>query len=484
MPSKVVLTRIPRRRHCLVGVLWAVLLATATAAKAQLAVGESFTLQRIRGDEDWIGGGDSQVLAEQPWGKAILLGEDAFLSLGAEWRGTFEAFENESWGEVPGSDSYWLNKLMVHGAWTYRPPTGSLEAIRLFAQLEHGEVSGRRSEDRPPDVDRLDWNAAFLELSWRSFAAAKLSLRLGLQELHYGAGRLLAVREGPNTRSTFNAALLRWQSPRWRTDAFYARPYSTAPGTFDNRLLDRQGLWGLYATRQSHDSGHGLELFFFLDQRDAEYFQGAGRERRYSLGARGSLHHKRWEQDLLFVWQWGSWRPLGEMEGGSGRIAAWTLSVQTHYLLQHHPWQPKGHLFFGYASGDGDSGTNDLQAFRAPYPPGRYFGAGTPLGPINVVFYRLGASVESPRGLALGVGFYEFHRESREDGVYGVPGNPLRPPRPDEASRIGYLLEATLSRPLKASLQLELELARFFTSPYLRTEEDTTVFSGRLVWRY
>lgn len=464
------------------------------------AWGEAPEILIVRAEEDWLADPD----AVPPW-KAKRLGERSFLTLGGEWRLAFESFENEEWGNVPGRDSFVMNRLMTHAGWTWLPDRTSLpdrsgrgnglERVRIFFQLKHGEVYERQSEDRPPDIDRLDVNAAFVELRATS-GEALWTLRLGRQELHYGAARLISVREGPNTRTSFDAALLRYERNRWHADAFYAFPNETDPGSLDNGRRQGRKLRGVYATRRLGANGgpdsvnQGIDFYAFLDERPQSYFEGAGREKRYSWGGRFFHRGERLRQDLLWTWQWGDirWNPQQGPDDGSikdGSIEAWTVSTNSHYLLKDGGWRPTVNVFFGYTTGDEDANDGDVQTFRAPYPPGRYFGTGAPNGPLNVFFYRLGLAF-SPGPVAFDVGAYEFQRESLADGAYGVPGIPLRSPGLSGERRIGRLVEAKAAWTW-GRFEMEAEAAHFFAGPFLEADtfsEDMTFLGLKLVFKY
>lgn len=452
-------------------------LVLTTIAAPELIAVEPFTFDRIRGEEDWIADGDAETLASLPAYKAIELTENSWLTLGGEWRLAFELNRNEGWGEVPGTDGMSLERVMAHAAWTYRPRGGPLDRVRLFAELKHGETAGRRAEDRVPDVDRLDWNAGFLELRSRPLNRGQVTLRLGRQELYYGAGRLISTRAGAtNTRISFDAALLRYTSEPVDVDVFYAFPNETDPGAFDNGRLEGRKLRGFYGTWKQAERG-GLDFFAFLDERPQSYFQGRGQEQRYSVGGRWFHEQGRLSQDVLFTWQWGDFL---DDSGRAGEIEAWTVSTQTYLRLREDGWRETLNLFTGVASGDDDAADPDVGTFRAPYPPGRYFGSGSPNGPLNVVFYRLGVGLQPSRKLEVDVGFYDFYRESTRDGTYGVPGIPLNPPGVSGERHVGRLIELVASFPLGERGAIEAEASYFFPGAFFDDQalEAETTFLG------
>jgi hypothetical protein len=75
-----------------------------------------------------------------------------------------------------------------------------------------------------------------------------IAFRVGRQELNYGSGRLISVREGPNVRQSFAVKIMSAIGP-WNVDAFAARPDLDKPGFFNNAPDHRTSFWGFYASR-------------------------------------------------------------------------------------------------------------------------------------------------------------------------------------------------------------------------------------------
>src|SRR5260370_8123252 len=82
-----------------------------------------------------------------------------------------------------------------------------------------------------------------------SKSAGSIALRVGRQELEYGSGRLLDVREGPNVRLSFDGFMVKSKIDSWQIDGFAVRPDLDNPGFFDNAPNHAVGFWGVYATR-------------------------------------------------------------------------------------------------------------------------------------------------------------------------------------------------------------------------------------------
>jgi hypothetical protein len=114
-------------------------------------------------------------------------------------------------GWSPIRTSFFLQRYMAHVDAHYG------KHFRTFVQLKSGIETFRYGGPRPIDEKRLDFNAGFLDVcvgaerDWIAF-------RVGRQELNYGSGRLVAVREGPNVRQSFDGFKIMSQVGLWRID--------------------------------------------------------------------------------------------------------------------------------------------------------------------------------------------------------------------------------------------------------------------------
>ena len=123
--------------------------------------------------------------------------ENAFISLGGEFRGTYERLGNDNWSSQPvAANSFGLQRFLLHA------DTHFNRHLRLFLELQSGLEQGRPLGPRPIDEKKLDFLNAFLELRPYDFSQT-VTLRVGKQELQLGSGRLISVREGPNVRQSF-----------------------------------------------------------------------------------------------------------------------------------------------------------------------------------------------------------------------------------------------------------------------------------------
>jgi Alginate export len=173
-------------------------------------------------------------------------GPSYFVTLGGDLREQYEFIQNDNFGlGSVNNHGYWLQRLMPYSDWHFGP------FFRVFVQLKSSEEEGRQPGPRPTDRKRLDFNQAFIDFSYpRTILPADqayLTLRLGRQEIDFGDERLLAVREGPNVRQSFDGGRLIFNSSKGRVDVFGLRLDTDETGYFDNSpRWSHETVWGLY----------------------------------------------------------------------------------------------------------------------------------------------------------------------------------------------------------------------------------------------
>jgi hypothetical protein len=194
----------------------------------------------LRENEDWSFLSD-YTNRDDFWDpiKYIPLGTNrSYVSLGGEVRQAFEQVGNDNWGKPNYTNTFFLQRYMFHSDWH----VGNW--FRAFVQLKSGLESFRQAGPRPIDEKKLDFEAAFVEIGnpkGKNWAV----LRVGKQELNYGSGRLVSVREGPNVRQSFDGVKIRARAGAWNIDAFAVRPDLDKPGFFDNAPDHKTAFWGI-----------------------------------------------------------------------------------------------------------------------------------------------------------------------------------------------------------------------------------------------
>lgn len=400
--------------------------------------------------------------------RRIPLGDGVTLSFSGLAYLELEGFEDGGWGAVPGWDDYANSRLNLYGQMAFGDRT------RVFAALKHGDRVTGREAPSPAERDGADLHQLFGELSFGDAFGGDPKdalIRVGRQELHYGAGRMISVREGPNVRDDFDGVLVRLRRGGIVADAFAAYDVEDDRGGFDNDTVEDDAVWGLYGSGalpgRVLGRGHALDLYYMGERRSESPYAFAApvAETRHTVGLRwfsaGPPSALGWTFDAEAAFQFGGADPL--TIGPSLDVRAWTATAGMRRNWDG-PWSPGLRLAALWTSGDDDPDDGDLGTFRAPNPPGRYFGEATPLGPGNLAAVALTGFAQPMDRLSLALEAAAFWRIEESDGLYSPAGGPLRAPG-GGSDHVGNEVNLTASYALTPSVTLGGTLAYFDTNP-------------------
>ncbi|CAG9167400.1 hypothetical protein LMG23992_00800 [Cupriavidus laharis] len=348
--------------------------------------------------------------------KYIPLGTpDLYLSLGGEIRERFEDYSEPNFG-VPGpkADGYLLHRILLHG------DLHAGERLRAFVQLGNHLAPGK-DVALPPYEDRFDLQQAFVDarLPVSGNAAADPNLRIGRQEMAFGAQRLVSVRDAPNVRRAFDGVRLGGAAGDVRMDAFATRPVLLKAGNFDDQPNHAQGFWGLYTTfAHSFVPASGLDLYYLgFENNRALYSVGPGVERRHSVGGRVFGGHGRWDWDWEALAQFGSF--------GQQDLFAWGVSTDTGYTLAVAGWDVRAGLKATAGSGDHDPRDGKLGTYGGLFPKLAYFNQAGLLGASNVLDLQPSLTLKPAARLRLTLSWDLIWRQTTNDAVYTAAAVPI-----------------------------------------------------------
>ncbi len=464
-------------------------LGTPAASAEEADARPSYTL--VRYDEDYRALRDP-TRRRDPWDSLKYLPlwpgrPNSFLSLGGEVRETYEILRNDGLGAAPRDrDGYWLQRVMLHA------DVHLGEHVRLWAQVKSAVELGRAGGARPVDRDDLDLNQLFVDFSWPLAlgpAGSSWTLRLGRQELDFGDQRVLAVREGPNDRQSFDAARLTVRlGQSATTDFFGGRTDSDERGVFDNDpIAARSTVWGVYSTFDLTGRFHalpagakaGLDLFYFgYKAGESVYARGAGGEARHTLGLRcfGSLPlgpptredkgsrplpGTTLDYNFLLAGQAGSFGPAD--------IRAWRAATDLGVTFAAWPLQPRLGLTAQISSGDRRPGSRTLGAFNAPFEAGfRYGGVlNEQFGAPNLRLLQPQLLLHLPGSVTLELKGLLAWRDHTRDGLYNVPGFLIRDGRATSARHVGSVPEVTVNWQANRHLSFTVNYYHLFAGPFI-----------------
>jgi hypothetical protein len=430
---------------------------------------ESFASSRnyhlLREDDDWSFLADP-AQRQDFWDtiKYIRLRQDRndwFLSIGGEGREIWEQIGNDNWGQQPFMNGYFNERYMLHFDLHYG------NHVRTFVELKSGLNSYRIGGPRPIDEKKLDFQVAFLEVGtgenrrWIKF-------RVGRQEMEYGSGRLIDVREGPNVRLSFDGFKVKSGIGPWQIDYFALRPDLDKPGFFDNAPNHAVGFWGVYGFRPLKKNFTLDTYYLGLDRKTAAFNRGVAHEVRHTIGARLSRPVAQskpgWDFDDEALWQFGSF--------GSANIRAWTVASDTGYRFPNFPLKPRFSAKADISGGD-DPRTNTLGTFNPLFPKGNYFGvlATAGPGPINFIDLHPHIETEFSHGVTASFDWIFQWRESLRDGVYSVPGFLIIPAGKSDARFVGHRPGSEVRWQVNRHLWFQADYGVFYAGKFVKESQ-------------
>jgi hypothetical protein len=380
-----------------------------------------------------------------------------YLSLGGELRERYEYTHNPTWGQEPqDAHGVFLQRYVLH------TDLHLTNTVRIFAQLSSALADGRAGGASPVDEDALDLQQGFLDLRFPAGGTRTLTLRAGRQELAYGSGRLVDVREGPNVRRTFDGGRVILQTSSWRLDGFAMRPVEDERGVFDDSFSTFQALWGVYGVGILPWPSFGsMDLYYLGFHNDQSiYDQATDSETRHSLGLRLWGTPGVWDYNTEFVYQWGTF--------GAGEIQAWTVAINSGHTWTTGPWQPRIGLSTNIASGDRDATDRDLETFNPLFPRGSYFSETALLGPRNFFNVQPSLTLTPLESVSLTLDVNWFWRLQTADGLYSPSGQLLRAADGSTARYVGSNVALKTAWQLQRHVAITATYEHFFPGPFLR----------------
>jgi hypothetical protein len=380
-----------------------------------------------------------------------------YLTIGGEVRLEYERFGSPGWGQEPqDNDGYFLQRYMLHADLRMG------NRVRAFFQIKSGLENGRKGGPRIVDEDKLDINQAFVDIALPGAEKHSLVLRVGRQEMLFGSGRLIGVRDGPNVRQSFDGLRVSVGAGAWRVDGFVTKPVETDPGLFDDAPDRTQTFWGIYAVGAGKFFSKGnMDLYYLgIDRKRARFDQGTSHEQRHSVGMRLWGQNRAWDYNSEFIFQQGKF--------GRGSIRAWALASDVGYDLGRLRFRPRLGLKADIASGDRDGSDHDLQTFNTLFPRGQYFGELALIGLANLIDLHPSVELHLTKRVTVLGDWDIFWRESVKDGVYGNGMNLLRSGGTNRARYVGSQPGLWMEWRLNPHITFTAKYGYFFAGPFLR----------------
>jgi Alginate export len=345
--------------------------------------------------------------------KYMAMGKNTFLSVGGEVREVYQYFENQNFGDVPPT----FKEISTGQVWHRIMAHANLEIgskVRVFFQLNNT----LRLFNPNPLTAEIDENTLSVHQAFVDFNINKnWQLRLGRQEMGYGNNRMVTFREGPNTRLTFDAAILKFNNAKRKIDFMAISPVVAMPEAFDDVSL-KTYITGFYATENIVPKKLLLDYYFLnfkSDQRQYNYVPGS--ENRQSYGFRAFSQNSKFNYELESTYQTGKFNTL--------KIKSYGISADVNYKF----WAKKNiilGLSGNYFSGDKNKQDNELNTFNLLYSKPSY-GLAAPIGSSNLSNINPYIKLNPSKKVFLQGGIYFLSRNSNQDGTYSPGMGQVRP---------------------------------------------------------
>lgn len=331
------------------------------------------------------------------------------LSIGGEIRSEWAVKVNENWIAKQGFNHSFLNRYSLHAG------LRSGKKARFFIQLNSSVEKGSRYTVSASDEDRLNVQNLFLDYDFSSTPALQLLLRIGRQEMDYGSGRLISVKDGNNSRQYFTGFKFSYVIPRLKIDAFILAADKTHPGFFDNQTKVQANLWGTYSDIRFTQTGN-FDVYYLGAMREKSQFEaGTEREVRHTLAIRYWKDNNSFKYNLETAYQFGRFGP--------NEISAWTTAIELGYIFKEVKFTPTLSLRNDYISGDENLRDENLNSFNPLYPRGGYFGFNPLIGPSNLIDIHPYLTLNLSDRLLFQIDLVYNWRYSLQDGIFHPSGS-------------------------------------------------------------
>jgi hypothetical protein len=353
--------------------------------------------------EDWAG---ARAAGAAPPFKAMPLGGDASLTVGAEVRLRHDAFANAQLTE--GND---YRQTLLRGA--LGADVRLDRRLRVYGEVATGQIGGRRRV-APPNFQN-DASVQQLFVDARGHAGAMLlGAMVGRQEFADGPRQLVSLSDGPNVHRTWNGVRLYAHARRFRLGAFDLRVTRQARGAFDEAVDRAERLRGFNGSLLVAHGPAGANVYLdpFWIHSEHPAFRSGGRigpDERDTFGAR------LWGRRGTVAFDWTLARQTGRSQQRG--VGAWGLFAVQSLALSGQGWRPRLDLRADVASGGGTRETGRLAQFNPLYASSAYLGEGQFLGLANLLTVAPGLSVSPTPRTGLSLEYALARRLARGDAV-------------------------------------------------------------------
>ncbi len=380
------------------------------------------------------------------------------ISFGGEIREQFQYYKNQNFGDVPHTYKK-VNAIQVWQRVMFHTNIELGSKLKIFAQLG----STFRFFNPNPLAPEIDENQLSLHQAFIDYHFPKhWTSRVGRQEISYGNDHVLTFREGPNTRLTFDAAIIKHESQKGKLDFFILTPVTSMPGIFDDKSYEDL-IVGMYSSRGIIENTFLIDFYSLsFNSKRRKYDYEAGVESRQSNGIRLYSQNQKFNYELEAAYQYGKFGKLN--------INAYSISADVNYKLDS-----KSNFIVGlgnnFSSGDKSKEDNQLNTYNVIFSKPQY-GITAPIGSSNIVNINPYFKLNPIKHFNVFASAYLMWRQSNQDGTYS-PGAIEIQPNPailfvSTKKQIGTQIALETSYGMNKHLTFAFDAAYFFAGKYVK----------------
>ena len=306
------------------------------------------------------------------------------------------------------SNDFLLTRFRLYSNWQIN------DNVRFYVERIYAGVGG--DDDyipRPIDENYGDLSNLFVDLKMTDTT----TVRLGRQELLYGAQRTVSPLDWANTRRTFEGINVLYRKGDWAIDSFYTNFVPVVSNSFDEADYDRS-FYGMYSVYKGLQDAT-LDLYYLGYDHQTAGTPVATDFSLHTFGARLNGSCCDWLYEFEGAPQFGRQSGLGLDHSGGFFTAGLGRKIKKM------PWATTVWLYYDYASGNNLGG--DFNRNNQLFPLAHKY-----LGFIDAVQR---ANIESPNLLVtmkptekVNVLLWYYHLMSNQDTdiVPGIGGTPAQ----------------------------------------------------------
>jgi hypothetical protein len=287
-------------------------------------------------------------------------------------------------------------------------------------------------------------------------------VRVGRQDLAYGAQRLISPLDWTNVRRTFEGVRGSLKFSGQTLDLFWVRPVIVDKDEL-NQGDDDTSFAGIYDVitlpTLIQNANSRLDVYFLALNKDNNATTPVESD-TYTIGTRFWTNPKPWDVDVEADYQFG--------EFGTGDISAWSFAIEGGYTFANTSMSPRVHLGFDIASGDDDPTDPDRQTFNQLFPLGHlYFGFIDVIGRQNIIDLHPGVTLKLTPQLTFRGDYHIFWRQSSSDAMYAASGAPLIAAGASSDKFIGQEADLLLTWQVDRHFQVYGGYSHFFAGDFV-----------------